>query len=77
MNRLEWKKLIEDLYPNKADRKEVMVLLRLAVTGQFVGSDIYLAMEILGYDKVRQRFFDFLKYYNLCRSDLNGKGPVL
>jgi glutamyl/glutaminyl-tRNA synthetase len=72
MNRLEWKKLIEDLYPNKTDRKEVMVLLRLALTGQFVGPDLYLAMEILGYDKVRQRFFDFLKHYNLCPCSDNG-----
>ena len=65
MNRLEWKKLIDELYPNKADRKEIMKLLRLALTGQFVGPDLYLAMEILGKETVRQRFFNFLKHYNL------------
>ena len=65
MNRELWKKFIEELYPNKKDRKIVNYHIRLALTGQTIGPDLYSIMEILGFEKVKTRF---LNYYDKIKN---------
>jgi len=60
MTREHYKLIIESVYPDKKERREMCKHIRLALSGNLIGPDLYDMMEVLGQQTVLKRLKDYL-----------------
>jgi len=60
MKRNDYKSILESVYPEKKERREMCKHIRLALSGNSVGPDLYDMMEVLGKEKVLERLKNYL-----------------
>jgi hypothetical protein len=61
MKSQDFKILMETVYPDKKHRRHMCKIIRLILTGQEHGPDLYSIMEVYGEEKCNNIILDFLK----------------